>query len=271
LWHGRIHYAHGVAGEEAAWRRIAEHESLARRPHVATDRAVPELGLGRFFGNPSGLSCFRGLADAAFRCLLKGGRVEFEEPADIPKRDLSSYWLDILYRLAGPANDGGPVLLARERTIHSPREPWRGRARRGDEGYTITFAFLERDVFTSSVAGIDVILGDALAGKGGESDSPPAPRPRRGRRPRPRWDPNTRTLYLGARLIKRYNRGSAPNQIDIIEAFENARWASAVDDPFGDSKKLNQTLRDLNRTLPAGTIRFRQDGTGEAVCWEYAT
>jgi hypothetical protein len=109
--------------------------------------------------------------------------------------------------------------------------------------------------------------------EGGEDASvnQAVPKPRHGRRPRPRWDPNTRTLYLGDKTIKRYNRGSATNQIDIIEAFENAKWVRAVDDPFGDPKKLNQTLYDLNNTLLAGTIHFRQDGTGETIIWEYAT
>jgi hypothetical protein len=268
LWHGRIHRADGLSGEDAAWQLIAVHEPLARRPVVATDCAVPELGLGRFFGDPSGLPVFRGLADAAFRCLLKGGRVEFEEPARIPKRDCSPYWLDIAYRIAEQADDNGGALLARERAIRSPGEPWHGRRGRPAPSDNVRFAFLERDVFTSSVAAIEGILENAPAGGDRSSGSPTSPKPRR---PRPRWDPDTRTLYLGDQEIKRYNRGSATNQIDVIEAFATKKWKSAVDDPFGDPKKLNQTLYDLNNALPPGTIRFRLDGTGETVIWEYAT
>jgi hypothetical protein len=157
LWHGRILRAEGLSGEDAAWRRIAEHEHLARKPIVATDCSVPELGLGRFFGDRSGFSLFRGQADAAFRCLLRGGLVEFEEPADIPTRDCSTYWLDIVYQIAEHLDDGG-ALFARERTVHSPGEPWKGCRGPADSLYSVTFDFLERDVFTSSIAAIESIL-----------------------------------------------------------------------------------------------------------------
>src|SRR4051812_37896753 len=57
-------------------------------------------------------------------------------------------------------------------------------------------------------------------------------------RPLPRWDEGRRTLFLGETCVKRYNHGPAANQIDIIAAFQNARWPSAIDDPFGDPRKL---------------------------------
>jgi hypothetical protein len=88
--------------------------------------------------------------------------------------------------------------------------------------------------------------------------------------PFPRWDEDGRTLFLGDRVLKKYNHSPAPNQIDVIEAFQRAGWPVAVDDPFCNPKKLNQTIADLNKHIPAGTIRFRQDGTGERVVWEYA-
>jgi hypothetical protein len=78
-------------------------------------------------------------------------------------------------------------------------------------------------------------------------------------------------LYLGDTVVRRYRRGPATNQIDIIEAFHRAEWGPAIDDPFDDAKKLNQTLRDLNKGLTPGTIRFFGDGTGERVLWDYAT
>jgi hypothetical protein len=90
-------------------------------------------------------------------------------------------------------------------------------------------------------------------------------------RPALHWDEETRTLYLKDQPIKRYNRNLAPNQIDIIEAFERAGWPPAVDDPFGDARKLNQTLADLNKALTGSTIRFHGDGTGERVIWEFTT
>jgi hypothetical protein len=33
--------------------------------------------------------------------------------------------------------------------------------------------------------------------------------------------------------------------------------------------RLQQTIKNLNARLPAGTIRFRGDGTGRGVRWEH--
>jgi seryl-tRNA synthetase len=91
----------------------------------------------------------------------------------------------------------------------------------------------------------------------------------------PRWDEDVRRLFLGNTVLKKFNRNAAKNQLDIIEAFHRAGWPSAIDDPFRDPRKLNQTLADLNRSLPqpdsthpGHTVRFRGDGTGERVYWE---
>jgi hypothetical protein len=154
LWHARILSASGLAGEEAAWRRIAEHEALARKPLVATDRSVPKRPLGRYFGDRTGLDLFRSQADAALRCLIKGERVRFNNPEEIPTRDCSPCWLDIVYNLAS-RSDSGPSLMARERVIQSCGEWVR---RRATGMYEVGFAVLERDVFSSSVAAIDVLL-----------------------------------------------------------------------------------------------------------------
>ena len=92
-----------------------------------------------------------------------------------------------------------------------------------------------------------------------------------GDKPRPHWNELTRALYLGDKCIRRYNRGAATNQIDIIEEFERKDWPESVDDPFCDANKMRQTLYDLNKSLSVETIRFRADGTGESILWEYAT
>jgi hypothetical protein len=42
-----------------------------------------------------------------------------------------------------------------------------------------------------------------------------------------------------------------------------------IPNPFGsNSRKLNDTIQALNKSLPAGSIRFHGDGTGEGVSWE---
>jgi hypothetical protein len=108
-------------------------------------------------------------------------------------------------------------------------------------------------------------------GPGWDTVQPDVDTPPLAERPVPRWDEDLRALFLGEALVRRYNRGPATNQIDIIEAFQNAKWARAVDDPFADPKKLNQTISDLNKHLAPGTIKFHGDGTGERVIWEYET
>jgi hypothetical protein len=69
----------------------------------------------------------------------------------------ASYWLDEVYRIA--EQERGPNLLARERELRL-MPAWYGDS---DRVAYVPFAFLERDVFSSSVAAIQSILGDALS------------------------------------------------------------------------------------------------------------
>jgi hypothetical protein len=105
----------------------------------------------------------------------------------------------------------------------------------------------------------------------GTQAKPVEPRPRKPRKAHPRWDDETKTLFLGKSKIKKYRKNAAKNQIDILLAFEMDGWAEFVDSPFKYSRTLNQTLYNLNKTLPGQTIRFLADGTGERMGWEYAT
>jgi hypothetical protein len=94
----------------------------------------------------------------------------------------------------------------------------------------------------------------------------------------PRWEAEARRLWLGNRLLKVF-RQPAPHQAQLLSAFQDHSWTqSHVDDPLplgsgetpDDAKRrLHETVRNLNRGLPPGTIRFRGDGTGEGVTWEY--
>jgi hypothetical protein len=99
-----------------------------------------------------------------------------------------------------------------------------------------------------------------------------------GHHPSPSWDAEGRCLWLGDRLLLRF-RQPAPHQTRLLEAFEEQRWLGGhIDDPLPrfdlendeDAKRrLHETIKNLNRRLPAGTIRFRGDGTGQGVWWEY--
>jgi hypothetical protein len=103
-------------------------------------------------------------------------------------------------------------------------------------------------------------------------------RARAGRNVPPRWEAEARRLWLGDRLLKVF-RQPAPYQAQLLSAFQDHSWTqSHVDDPLplgsGETpddarRRLHETVRNLNRSLPPGTIRFRGDGTGEGVTWEY--
>jgi hypothetical protein len=93
----------------------------------------------------------------------------------------------------------------------------------------------------------------------------------------PYWDVENRRLWLGTHLVKEF-RQPAPNQITLLNVFQEQGWAGRIDDPLGladgefekDAKRrLHETIKNLNRKLTVGTLRFRGDGTGEGVIWEY--
>lgn len=86
----------------------------------------------------------------------------------------------------------------------------------------------------------------------------------------PRWDDHAATLYWGGTPIREFRSNPAKNQRDIIEAFHRENWARTIPDPLNNSRKLNATIRDLNKSLASKLIRFRGDGTGEGVMWEPA-
>ena len=93
----------------------------------------------------------------------------------------------------------------------------------------------------------------------------------------PRWDPDWRRLFLGDRLLREF-RQPAPHQTAILAAFADRGWGAArIPDPLprepGDTdeearQRLYETVKNLNRGLPPGTVRFHVDG--DAVWWEHA-
>jgi hypothetical protein len=94
----------------------------------------------------------------------------------------------------------------------------------------------------------------------------------------PFWDAACRRLWLGGCLLKEF-RQPAPNQTALLAVFQEQGWGNAhIEDPLAliegedetDAKRrLHETIKNLNRGLPAGTIHFRGDGTGQGVLWEY--
>ena len=91
----------------------------------------------------------------------------------------------------------------------------------------------------------------------------------------PYWDGRTSHLWAGPVLVKHFCK-RAPNQMRLLDAFEQANWTSRIDDPLpsGDydadpKQRLRDTIKDLNSSLHTRVIRFRGDGTGRGVLWEF--
>jgi hypothetical protein len=98
---------------------------------------------------------------------------------------------------------------------------------------------------------------------------PEAPPPKTDRvSDHPVWDGELRKLSWKEDLLKHFRYHPAENQCFLLSRFQDAEWKKTIPDPFNNPEVLNQTLRDLNGTLPPNTIRFCADGTGEKVCWD---
>jgi hypothetical protein len=91
----------------------------------------------------------------------------------------------------------------------------------------------------------------------------------------PQWDAEHRALRVGEWVVKEY-RVPCRNQEAVLAAFQEEGWPHRIHDPLpphGDIEpkcRLHDTIKRLNRHHKDRLIRFRGDGTGEGVCWEYA-
>jgi len=89
----------------------------------------------------------------------------------------------------------------------------------------------------------------------------------------PQWDASQRELRFRGKVVKRY-RVPAPNQERILSAFEEESWPPGIDDPLppdGDQdpiRRLQATIKSLNRNQLHALIRFRGNGNGDRICWD---
>ena len=94
--------------------------------------------------------------------------------------------------------------------------------------------------------------------------------------PKPRWDGDARELWWNGAVCKTF-RHDAAHQRAVLDAFQGRRWRRRIDNPWlqGDAsnrkKRLQQTVKNLNRGLGGQRIRFEMDGTGEGVRWREIT
>ena len=118
--------------------------------------------------------------------------------------------------------------------------------------------------------------GAALAARGNEV--PPGENPGTNGKPaaetriKPRWDAARRALSLGNRTIKQFHV-PAPNQEQVLSAFEDDGWPESIDDPLADEfdiepkTRLNNVVYRLNNKQRAALIRFHVNGQGRSVHW----
>jgi hypothetical protein len=88
----------------------------------------------------------------------------------------------------------------------------------------------------------------------------------------PHWDPDRQELTYHRHIVKRFKLPSC-NQVAILAAFEEEGWPSRILDPLSPrgeqdpKRRLQDTIKGLNRAQRIQLIRFEGDGKGEGVLW----
>jgi hypothetical protein len=90
----------------------------------------------------------------------------------------------------------------------------------------------------------------------------------------PTWDRDRQELRVGPIVVKRF-RVPAASQEAILAAFEEESWPPRIDDPLpprddlSPKRRLQETIKSLNRNQKHPLIRFVGDGTAQGILWEY--
>jgi hypothetical protein len=90
----------------------------------------------------------------------------------------------------------------------------------------------------------------------------------------PSWDRDRQELRVGPIIVKQF-KVPAGNQEAILAAFEEERWPPRIDDPLpphreqSPKRRLQETIKSLNRNRKRAIIRFLGDGSGQGVRWEF--
>jgi hypothetical protein len=91
---------------------------------------------------------------------------------------------------------------------------------------------------------------------------------------RPRWCASLRELKALGKRVKRF-KVPAPAQETILSSFEELRWPARIDDPLPpvpemlSKRRLQNAIKSLNGCQVNALIRFRGDGLGKGVLWEW--
>lgn len=90
----------------------------------------------------------------------------------------------------------------------------------------------------------------------------------------PKWDRDRQELRIGSIVVKRF-KVPAANQETILAAFEEESWPPRIDDPLpphreqAPKRRLQETIKSLNRNQKRPLLRFLGDGSGLGVRWEF--
>jgi hypothetical protein len=91
----------------------------------------------------------------------------------------------------------------------------------------------------------------------------------------PKWDRDRQELKVGSVVVKRF-KVPAANQEAILAAFDEESWPPRIDDPLPphpdqtSKRRLQETIKSLNRNQKQSLIRFLGDGSGQGVRWEFS-
>ncbi|MCA9248453.1 MAG: hypothetical protein KDA42_15105 [Planctomycetales bacterium] len=91
----------------------------------------------------------------------------------------------------------------------------------------------------------------------------------------PNWDAARQELRVGELLVKQF-RLPSPNQGTVLMVFEEEGWPARIDDPLpphpdiDPKRRLHDTIKSLNRNQKNKVLRFKGDGSGVGVLWEFA-
>lgn len=144
---------------------------------------------------------------------------------------------------------------------------------------TQSLSFTKRTCFVLTSRGAELASGQTMATLQGVGDGKPhvqSPVPHDAlKNGTPIWDRERRELRVADRLVKHF-KWSAVNQEMILAAFEEEHWPARIDDPLPPrpghepKRRLNDTIKCLNRNQAHRLIHFHGDGTGEGVVWKHA-
>ncbi len=91
----------------------------------------------------------------------------------------------------------------------------------------------------------------------------------------PHWDHQRHVLSVVGRTVKHF-RVPSPNQEAVLQAFQGEGWPMYVADPLPAvwsahqaKVRLHDTIKCLNARQKNRLIRFRGDGCGLGVLWEF--